>query len=238
MKLVSILISLAFILSALTVSADVFSLPPDSPNVGPVTKEKADKTASDLYLLYAVEVWQKQAKPFSFQILWDSPYFGAGTAVLDQTIEIRVWGGMIRVPEMREDILALIMCHEIGHLVGGAPYQDMPGSETTSVEGQADFYAASQCLPRYFQQLGVSDKEEIKSRITLAALGLFQLAHKYATPDAPEASLEKTAPEVATEIDHRSYPSDQCRLDTYKAGAACLSDATCRAPVCWLPKQM
>lgn len=45
------------------------------------------------------------------------------------------------------EVFAAFVCHEIGHLMGGAPlYRE----GTLSVEGQADYYAASSCLKRFF----------------------------------------------------------------------------------------
>lgn len=228
------------ILTALTQvsAADYFSLPPDAVNVGPVTQAKADKISADLFQLYFLEAFQKTQKPMMIQIEWEKPYFGAGVAEEDgPLIAVKIFGGMIRMPEMTEDILAAVICHEIGHVIGGAPYQDVIGAEWTSVEGQSDFFAASKCLPQYFHILQPTlTKEELKRKIELVGLGFFLIMHKYFSPLQPPVSLEKTAPEVATELNRHSYPSDQCRLDTFKAGAACLTEATCRAPVCWLPR--
>lgn len=219
-------------------AADYFSIPVDAANVGPVTQAKAEKISADLIQLYFVEAFQKTQKPMMIQVLWEKPYFGAGVVEeAGPVIAVKVFGGMIRIPEMTEDILAAVMCHEIGHVIGGAPYQDILGAEWTSVEGQSDFFAASKCLPQYFQKLQPElTKEQLRQKIVLAGFGFFLISQKYATPNQVPVSLEKTAPEVATELNRRSYPSDQCRVDTFKAGAACLTEATCRAPVCWLPK--
>jgi hypothetical protein len=230
-------LTLTLLISLSSAAGDYFSLPVGAENVGPVTLEKAHRIGSYLYLQHFNEVLTKTSKPLVIQLQWDSPYFGAGAIQDDSFVSVRVFGGMVRTPEMTEDIYALILCHELGHMIGGEPYQDIPGAEWTSVEGQADFFAASVCLPRYFKTLEPSlSVALIRQRIELAGLGFIHLSQKYATFTQEPASLEKTAPEVATVLNRRSYPGDQCRLDTFKAGARCLTEATCRAPVCWLPK--
>lgn len=227
----------SFMLSMNSYAGGYFSIPADSPQAGPVTQVAADKIAADLFAMYFAESWQKTAKPLAILVDWQSPYFGGGVQQEGPAIHIKIFGGMVRTPEMNEDILAAVICHELGHILGGAPYQDIIGSEWTSVEGQADFFAASVCLPRYFKQLQPKTAvEDLQQKIMRAGLGLFQISQKYATPNQEAVSLERSAPEVATELNRHSYPSDQCRLDTFKAGARCLSDSTCRAPVCWLPR--
>lgn len=228
--------SLLFTLPVL--AAGYFSLPVDAPNVGPVKQEQAFKVAADLYLLNFNQVLQKTTKPLVFDIQWQSPYFGGGAVLDEHLASVRIFGGMIRTPEMTEDVLAAVLCHELGHFLGGEPYQDILFAEWASVEGQADFFAASVCLPAYFRlHQPMATPVEVRTRIEQAALGLFKMSQKYATPDQAPVSLESSAPEVATELNRKSYPTDQCRLDTFKAGASCLTEATCRAPACWLPAQ-
>lgn len=231
------ILTLAILISLSAVAGDYFSLPVDAANVGPVTLEKANQVSAKLFLQHFNEVLTKTSKPLVIQLQWESPYFGGGAIQDEHFVYVRIFGGMVRTPEMTEDIYALILCHEIGHMIGGEPYQDIPGAEWTSVEGQADFFAASICLPRYFKTLEPSlSADLIQQRIDFASLGFFQLSQKYATSNQEPVSLEKNAAEVATELNRHSYPSDQCRLDTFKAGASCLTEATCRAPACWLPR--
>lgn len=232
------ILALSLLLAFQTFAADYFSLPVDAPNVGPVKQENAYRVAADLYLLNFNQVLQKTAKPLVIDIQWQSPYFGGGAVQDEHTVSVRIFGGMIRTPEMTEDIFAAILCHELGHILGGEPYQDILFAEWASVEGQSDFFAASVCLPAYFRKLQpTASSRDLRSRIELAAFGFLQLSQKYATANQEPVSLANSAPEVARVLNRHSYPSDQCRLDTFKAGAACLTEATCRAPVCWLPAQ-
>lgn len=232
------ILALSIIFTLPTLAGDFFSIPVDAPNVGPVKQENAYRVAANLYLLNFNQVLQKTTKPLVIDLQWQSPYFGGGAVQDEHLVTVKLFGGMIRTPEMTEDILAAILCHELGHILGGEPYQDVPFAEWASVEGQSDFFAASVCLPAYFRQLQPSaTPAELRSRIELAGLGFMQLSQKYATMDQTPVSLTNSAPEVAIELNRHSYPSDQCRLDTFKSGAACVTEATCRAPACWLPTQ-
>src|SRR4051812_30887126 len=58
-------------------------------------------------------------------------------------------GGLATRPSVTEDVLILIGCHEIGHLMGGEPLKS-PGY-IISAEGQADYYATLKCARKYFQ---------------------------------------------------------------------------------------
>lgn len=52
------------------------------------------------------------------------------------------------------DALKVLLCHEMGHIAGGAPFMTFLGASPdispSSSEGQADFFATSSCLPAVF----------------------------------------------------------------------------------------
>lgn len=69
---------------------------------------------------------------------------------------LTVNGELARQPEISNESLALIACHEIGHHFGGFPlYLISPFTGTyaipLSAEGQADYYAAQVCAKRMWQ---------------------------------------------------------------------------------------
>ncbi|MDO9184154.1 MAG: hypothetical protein Q7U04_17200, partial [Bacteriovorax sp.] len=70
-------------------------------------------------------------------------------------------GGLARHPLMTRDGFLLLVCHEIGHHLGGAPkiLRGNSGLKSwSSAEGQADYYATTKCLPKFFQQ-GIENKK-------------------------------------------------------------------------------
>jgi len=85
---------------------------------------------------------------------WDAPKIQAyATLDMQDNLQIIINGGMARHPEMHEDALMLILCHELGHHLGGAPKAFRGTSERrswSSAEGQADYFATSKCLKKIF----------------------------------------------------------------------------------------
>lgn len=77
---------------------------------------------------------------------------------------VHMFGGLARHATVTEDGFALVMCHEIGHHIGGAPQKgglavtsggwwggSLPsGTRWASNEGQADYYATLKCLRRVY----------------------------------------------------------------------------------------
>src|SRR5690606_15861288 len=85
---------------------------------------------------------------------WRSPFLGAGVAPIEEKFRLMILGGLTRAPGFSLEAYAAVICHELGHLIGGEPFQDYAGSTWASREGQSDYFAASTCLPRYFSSIG------------------------------------------------------------------------------------
>ena len=130
--------------------------------------------------------------------------------------------------------------------MGGAP-KKFRGNSTllswASVEGQADYFATSQCLPAIYANNyetkalagGPDDKYEVASkrcaqescvRSSLAGLAIARVfASMREGLEWPDLSKEDTSRTSTTLQDH---PKPQCRLDTYIAGAN-----SEERPMCW-----
>lgn len=178
---------------------------------------------------------------------------------------VAVFGGLARHPLATEDAIALITCHEIGHHLGGVPkIPDAPdwGIEDSwlSTEGQADYFASLKCFRKYaMEDNNVAlvngmhipllvrircntaffdpEKSAICQRNAMAghrwaSIHNLLMGNKvplyFATPDKSIVSRTKS-----------SYPSAQCRLDTYFSAAICpigheiaLSDSDPNIGVC------
>ncbi len=150
------------------------------------------------------------------------------------------------------DGFKMLVCHEIGHLAGGPPtrpfiFNDVP----FSVEGEADFFAASVCLPTIFKdennldfllffksEPGIescrskSTQKEVALCVRIAMAALDLTRYFYATWDS--AFMNTTPGEIPTfqtkdqnvvQKTLEGHPTPQCRLDTYLLGAACTYDS-------------
>jgi hypothetical protein len=141
-------------------------------------------------------------------------------------------GGLARHPLMTKDGFLLLVCHELGHHLGGAPkiLRGTSGLRSwSSAEGQADYYSASKCLPRFFSSVSenknISDfentscRDETCSRIALAGLAVSQVFASLINGTPGPSLLLKDLSSVEKTI--YNHPNAQCRLDTYLSGATC-----------------
>ena len=148
---------------------------------------------------------------------------------------VNMYGGLARRAEVTEDGFAMVLCHEMGHHLGGFPYvQDWAANE-----GQSDMHATGACASKLFGtnvDLSAVANEELPADLKakcdashpqgerdicyraivagksladlLAALG--GTAANYGTPDRSVVTRTNNA-----------HPAAQCRLDSYIAGAIC-----------------
>jgi hypothetical protein len=154
--------------------------------------------------------------------------------------KVSMFGGLARHNTITKDGFSLVICHEIGHHIGGAPRY--AGDDWASNEGQSDYFATTKCLRRLWQsednaaavrgmnipqylvdscnkQWANKTDKEICIRGGMAGLSVANLfaalswqakQPKFDTPDLKQVS--------ATNDNH---PATQCRLDTYFQGALC-----------------
>ncbi len=139
---------------------------------------------------------------------------------------LEILGGLPRHELITKDAFALLVCHELGHLLGGIPL-----SYGISYEGQSDYYATLECTELLFPSLNWSSKrvdipasvlskceDSICERSLMASqslANLFALVGKEAKP----STLKKDPTVVRRTI--QKHTNAQCRLDTLVAGAFC-----------------
>lgn len=133
-----------------------------------------------------------------------SPRINAEIIKDGRNIVVSVWGGMLRHPFMTADSIILLLCHEMGHLLGGPPLKARDGWSST--EGQADYFSTKICS-KWFQM------EE--DRFYKAATELSQI-YAQVTNEA-EPRIDQCDERMVSRINY-GYPTIQCRLDTLIAG--------------------
>lgn len=172
---------------------------------------------------------------------WDYDEINAISYRIGKDSWIQVYGGLARDAHMNRDGLALVLCHEIGHYLGGFPiYND---STRMSFEGEADYYATLKCARRFFSDednakalLGKQISPAVKSacesqftsqndrlicqRSSLAAFAMASLANEHS--DDGGMQIDYATPDTShLDYTESSYPGVQCRLDTFFAGFTC-----------------
>lgn len=173
---------------------------------------------------------------------WSNPYMGAGAQYDGRNFSVMLWGGFVRARYMNFGILAATLCHEVGHKLGGAPFQKFPGSDPhwSSAEGQSDYFAAANCLPKVFKSLERNFPEKLQANkienfpidhcrnsaneemcqwITQVGIDFVEFLQSYYELDIPRAQPEVWAQEKVSKTLFTAYPTYQCRLDIFKTAA-------------------
>ena len=175
--------------------------------------------------------------------LWKDPRVNAGTIRAGREVILKMYGGYARHPLITEDAFALVLCHELGHHLGGTPRKDLygRGPEWPSTEGQADYFATLKCLRKVFQKemnTEIVEKLEVPEvvqnncsksfptdwekaiciRTSIAGLNNSYISSQIRGVENPQ--FETPDPTVV-EKTYEGHPAPQCRLDTYFQGSIC-----------------
>jgi hypothetical protein len=149
-----------------------------------------------------------------------------------------MYGGLARHPMMTVDGFMMVVCHELGHHIGGAP---KIRADWASNEGQADYFASTKCLRRVMEK---DNNEEVVARLTVEPtvkarceaiyksssevaickrIGVAaKVLGKVLSDLGREGAVDYTTPDKSVVMrTNDNHPKAQCRLDTYYQGALC-----------------
>ncbi|MGZ3788770.1 MAG: hypothetical protein ACXVLQ_09620 [Bacteriovorax sp.] len=192
------------------------------------------KSVSDIY----APIVKQKGGTLSMNNKWDDDTVNASAQRMGSTWVVNMYGGLARHPLTTDDGFALVVCHELGHHIGGAPRK---GVSWAANEGQADYFGSMKCLRRVLEKqdniAAVSkmtvdaeatkqcemvyknaDEVALCQRIAMAGKSLGSLLGSlggsttvnFSTPDKSVVSKTNDA-----------HPAAQCRLDTYFNGILC-----------------
>jgi hypothetical protein len=174
--------------------------------------------------------------------LWSDGTVNASAQRSGKTWIVNMYGGLARHEITTVDGFALVLCHELGHHLGGFPRKSSAfGNAWAANEGQSDYFATMKCFRRVYgkqdnmavvrgmnvpeivtqqcsQQhkssldIAMCQREAMAGKVLADLLG--SLGGSGATAfDKPDAS--------AVSATNHNHPKAQCRLDTYFAGSVC-----------------
>lgn len=213
--------------------------------------EKRSLVFSQMNAFFAPEV-AAQNGHLQFEISNEEHLSGEATRQ-GRDWKIIVTKAVLSSSRLTMDGFQLLVCHELGHLLGGKPRKPAPlewdgeldedGQLFLSAEGQADYYAGFECLKRVLKSASiVNEKPELKVSPVVKEkcqqlrpedseicerVAMAGLSFLNLTMDFPIA-FETPSTEKVSETIVSSYPSRQCRLDTIFAGALGMD-----RPKCW-----
>ena len=159
-----------------------------------------------------------------------------------------MFGGFARHEAITADAFTLVVCHEIGHHLGGAPKKTRSAGRNgtrkrwATNEGQADYWATLKCLRKVWRgedhkvalskskipqtvkencdaQFSLEEDKLICQRGAMAGLSTAKLFQALRKEVDPP-KFDGPDPNIARTVYHR-HPATQCRLDTYFQGALC-----------------
>lgn len=217
----------------------------DAKRVGGITEEQFNSVIDIYEELYSPIIKDMGAK---LEVVrnWTDGTVNAYAQQIGSTWRVSMFGGLARHETITADGFALVVCHEIGHHIGGAPRKISPWSSPwASNEGQADYFATLKCLRRAWQS--DNNEEIVRSMDIPSALAkacsqqhlwnsdyyiclrggmaglsvskLFQALRGQSTEpkfDTPDLNVVSRT--------NDNHPATQCRMDTYFQGALCEAD--------------
>ena len=171
---------------------------------------------------------------------------GAWANATETHWEMRVSRKLL-LERLPNDVVSTILCHEIGHLVGGFPFRfdepgrPLPDGTAEANEGQADYFTTKDCLPRLWAaehkqnadfrrrvRRAVRQQCDVVWNDVQAQNLCYRSAHAAEAFGAWQTSRHggKTpdllTPDTSTrENTWDAHPDAQCRIDTLFQGALC-----------------
>ncbi len=157
---------------------------------------------------------------------------------------VSMFGGLARHETITKDGMSLVVCHEIGHHIGGAPKKGdiwSSGVSWASNEGQSDYFATLKCLRRTFlndnnrqivRKMDVPESlaaacskswssEEDRAICIRGAMAGDSVARLFAALRKENPAKFETPDAAVVSATNHNHPATQCRLDTYFQGALC-----------------
>ncbi len=211
----------------------------DEPNI---TKEQFMAMIEKTEKYFAPIVAKHKAK-LNIERLWDDTTVNA-YAEKKTDGETKIWnvamfGGLARRSEVTPDGFQLVVCHELGHHLGG--YAFILDHENMSNEGQSDYYSTQACARAIWKDSPAENAIALQTAPPIV-VALCENAWTAATDRAicarsvvggkslskllaalhnlPAPQVETPSTDTVTKTNDR-HPEAQCRLDTYIAGAIC-----------------
>lgn len=207
---------------------------------GPILREFAG--------LYRPEL-EARGRRLEIKIIDESPLAIATVGREGDLFQVIVHAGFLTSPRLTPDGLRFALCHEMGHLIGGAPRRALPpewegpaapdGLTHFSSEGQADAYTGWVCFRRLvagqdhlraLERAGQSvrlDEQCDRAWGSDSEMSLICRRTAWGGLDMLQLvkefpiSFETPDPSRTGKLIRDEYPPRQCRLDTIVATALC-----------------
>ncbi|MBF0300653.1 MAG: hypothetical protein HQK51_18205 [Oligoflexia bacterium] len=126
-----------------------------------ITDEEFKEIVKKIENIYTPN-FKKQGYSFNTKVVENKDFLATETKGRGNKAFVIIHKGIKDHPLMDADAVALVYCHEVGHLMGGSPFEmELEENQTRkfqgeqakeyprSFEGQADYFASLKCMRRY-----------------------------------------------------------------------------------------
>jgi hypothetical protein len=171
---------------------------------------------------------------------WKTTTVNASAQQYGTTWQVNMYGGLARHNLTTDDGFMMVVCHELGHHIGGAPRYDR-NTDWASNEGQADYFAGLKCMRRVLQaddNIAVVAGMKIDAEATKQCQEIYKseseiaLCQRVAMAGKSLGSLLgelggnsnvnfNTPDKKVVKSTNDNHPAAQCRLDTYFQAMLC-----------------
>jgi hypothetical protein len=182
---------------------------------------------------------------------WKSKKLNAGARQMFGSWQVAISGELARHPDLTADGFALIVCHELGHHLGGFPIAaampvpipiEVPNTEAwAATEGQSDYFATQICAKKIWadeKAKNATFRQTAKDIVRNGCDAIYKSVDEqdlcYRTVSGVQSMIrtmanlmKKDEPKLETPdqtvVDKTldKHPPVQCRLDTSFQGAIC-----------------
>jgi len=209
-------------------------------NDGGLTEDQFNEVIDRVESVYT-DIVAETGNTLEIERYWSSEDVNASAIQIGNIWRVRMYGGLARHSAIGVEAFATVLCHELGHHLGGAPKKTF--MRWASNEGQSDYYASSKCMRKLYTEdenseyinnveldeyaksacdyVFGSDSHKLANCYRSAKAGQ-DIAIMFQDLESLSAKPEFNTPSTkVTESTNHNHPKPQCRLDTYFHGALC-----------------
>jgi hypothetical protein len=222
------------------------NIPTSIKSANQMTRVEFYQIIKNVQKLYEGEILERFGATLKIKGDWEDGTVNAYAMQSGTTYHVKMFGGIARHPAMSKNALRVVLCHELGHHIGGAPNTTrLFGFVKTwaANEGQSDYFATSKCMRKLLLSEEPQERVEAPETVTrmcdeifkneedkticinssMAGQDLANLFHSFRS-SSKKVSFDTPDPKKVFRTSG-SHPAAQCRLDTYFQGALCEIDA-------------
>jgi hypothetical protein len=214
----------------------------DAKRFGGLSEQEFNDVITKVESIYAPIVAQ-QGGTLKVSRGWTDATVNAYAQRAGKEWRVAMFGGLARHETITADGFALVVCHEIGHHIGGAPKKvGYYSNSWASNEGQSDYFANLKCLRRAFlndDNKAIISKMEIPMALSEACSKAFaseedraicirggmagdSVARLFAALRNQSTPAKFDTPDrTVVSVTNDNHPATQCRMDTYFQGSLC-----------------